>query len=41
MITTTIRCHNENKKVVLYQYMQLLRERRIIPSKFSPYLDSV
>ena len=41
MITTTIGCQNENKKVDLHQYMQLLRERRIIPSKFSPYLDSV
>ena len=41
MITTTIGCQNENKKVDLHQYMQLLRERRIIPSKFSPYLDLV
>ena len=41
MYNITIGCSNENKKVELHQYLQLLRERRIIQSKQTPYLDSV
>jgi len=41
MFNITIGCHNENKKVDIPTYVQLLRERGIIKSRMSPYLDSV
>ena len=41
MFNITVGCNNESVRVELDQYLQLLRERGILKSKFTPYLDAV